>query len=57
MVRADLVAACIILAIFIGATVGVIHGQRTERVLVAHECRQAGAFTVKRTGFSCEVIR
>lgn len=30
-------------------------GAGGERARVANECRQAGAFTVKRTGFLCEV--
>lgn len=32
-------------------------GQHSERAVISNECRQAGKITVKRTGFSCEVIR
>lgn len=39
------------------ATVGHVSGVQAGRSEVANECRQAGAFTVKRTGFECGVIR
>lgn len=32
-------------------------GAGGERARVANECRAVGAFTVKRTGFLCEVRR
>lgn len=32
-------------------------GASGERAKVANECRSVGAFTVKRTGFLCEVRR
>ncbi len=34
---------------------GVRHGGYIERSIIANECRQAGAFTSKRTAFDCEV--
>ena len=32
-------------------------GASGERARVANECRAVGAFTVKRTGFVCEVCK
>lgn len=31
-------------------------GQHSERAVIGNECRQAGGFVVKRTGFKCGVI-
>ena len=49
-----------LLALAVGAIlimVGHDIGAGGERARVANECRAAGAFTVKRTGFLCEVRR
>lgn len=43
------------LALIVGFTGGVSTGKASERSSVANECRQAGAFTNKRTGFVCSV--
>ena len=46
------------LALAVGAIlimVGHDIGASGERARVANECRAVGAFTVKRTGFLCEV--
>lgn len=32
-------------------------GAQNERSVIGNECRQAGKFTVKRTGFECGVIK
>lgn len=32
-------------------------GAKAERSRIGEECRSAGAFTVRRTGFTCEVRR
>jgi hypothetical protein len=32
-------------------------GAKGERANIAGECRSAGAFSVNRTGFRCEVIK
>lgn len=45
------------LALIVGFTGGVSTGKDSERSSVANECRQAGAFVSKRTGFSCQVIK
>lgn len=45
------------LALIVGFTGGVSTGKASERSAVANECRQAGAFVSKRTGFECEVKR
>ncbi len=45
------------LALASGFAGGNISGRDSERSLIASECRQAGAFTSKRTGFRCEVMR
>ena len=47
-----------LLALTVGAIlimVGHDIGAGGERARVANECRAVGAFTVKRTGFLCEV--
>lgn len=41
------------LCLLIGAVVGYGSGAMAERTAIANECRQAGAFTVSRTGFQC----
>lgn len=46
-----LVAAISAILIMVGHDIGA----SGERDRVANECRAAGAFTVKRTGFVCEV--
>lgn len=48
---------CTLLASAWAATVGHSSGVQDGRSEVANECRNAGAFTVKRTGFNCEVIK
>jgi hypothetical protein len=49
------------LAVVIGMMGGVVvghgSGAHAERKAIANECKQAGAFTVKRTAFRCEVIK
>ena len=45
------------LALIVGFAGGVSNGKSIERSVVANECRQAGAFAYKRTGFRCEVIK
>ena len=45
------------LALIVGFTGGVATGKDSERAAVANECRNAGVFTNKRTGFSCQVIK
>lgn len=45
------------LALFVGAAAGYGAGSRDTRATIANECRQAGYFTHKRTGFKCDVIR
>lgn len=47
----------VMLAATLGFATGVAQGVKGERQSVANECRQSGAFTVNRTGFSCEVIK
>jgi hypothetical protein len=39
------------------ATVAHVAGVQAGRSDVANECRQAGAFTVKRTAFKCGVMK
>lgn len=46
---------CTILASAWAATAGYSSGVQSGRAEVANECRNAGAFTVKRTGFECGV--
>ena len=41
----------------LAATTAGASGAQRGRAEVANECRQAGAFTVKRSAFRCEVIR
>jgi hypothetical protein len=36
---------------------GARRGAYQERSVIGNECRNAGAFTVNRTGFTCEVMR
>lgn len=43
------------LALIVGFAGGVANGKDSERSAVANECRQAGVFTNKRTGFVCSV--
>lgn len=51
-----IVAVLVLVIAAWAATVGHVAGVQAGRAEVANECRQAGAFTVKRTGFLCEVI-
>lgn len=51
-----MVIVIVLLAATLGFATGVAQGVKSERLSVANECRQSGAFTVNRTGFSCEVI-
>jgi hypothetical protein len=44
----------IILCLLVGAIVGYGSGATSERTTIANECRQSGAFTVGRIGYSCE---
>lgn len=39
----------------VGAVAGAVTAKESTRMEIANECRQAGAFTVKRTGFECGV--
>ena len=41
----------------VGAVTGSVTARESTRAEIANECRQAGAFTNKRTGFKCEVIK
>lgn len=43
------------LTLVVGFAGGVSSGKDSERSAVANECRQAGAFTSKRTAFDCGV--
>lgn len=45
------------LALVVGFAGGVSSGKDNERAAVANECRNAGAFANKRTGFECGVKR
>lgn len=45
------------LMFLVGLITGFGYATESTRATVANECRKAGAFTVKRTGFKCEVIR
>jgi hypothetical protein len=36
---------------------GFRHGGYIERSIIANECRQAGAFTSKRSAFDCWVLK
>jgi hypothetical protein len=47
----------VILAFLLGVGFGIPSGASHERSVIGNECRHAGAFTVKRTGFACEVIK
>lgn len=44
-------------ALMVGAVAGAVTAKEGTRADIANECRQAGAFTNKRTGFRCEVIK
>ena len=46
-----------VLALVVGFAGGVSTGKVSERSAVANECRQAGSFVYKRTGFECGVKR
>lgn len=46
-----------VLALMVGFSGGVAMGKDAERKFIANDCRQAGAFSYKRTGFKCEVMR
>ena len=45
------------LMFLVGLITGFGYATDATRATIANECRKAGAFTVKRTGFKCEVIR
>ena len=45
------------LASLLGMVVGQGMATESTRAAIGNECRNAGAFTVKRTGFTCEVMR
>ncbi|UNY40233.1 hypothetical protein KLEP174_gp31 [Pseudomonas phage vB_PcuM_ KLEP17-4] len=47
----------IALATLLGMVIGQGLATESTRASVANECRQAGAFTVKRTGFQCAPIK
>ena len=46
----------VIFALMVGFSGGVSMGKDAERKFIANDCRQAGAFAHKRTGFKCEVM-
>lgn len=50
-----MVVVIVLLAATLGFASGVAQGVKNERQSVANECRQAGAFVYKRTGFECGV--
>ena len=52
-----MVGVIVLLSATLGFAMGVAQGVKNERQTVANECRQSGAFTVNRTGFSCEVVK
>lgn len=43
------------LSVAVGYAAGNAKGKDAERGAIANECRQAGAFVYKRTGFGCGV--
>lgn len=45
------------LMFLVGLITGFGYATESTRATIANECRKAEAFTVKRTGFKCEVIR
>ena len=47
----------LVLSLVVGFSVGAAVGQSNERSTISNECRHAGAFAYKRTGFNCEVRR
>ena len=47
----------LISGLLIGGLFGSMHGQSLERGVIANECRTAGSFTFRRTGFECKVMR
>jgi hypothetical protein len=48
---------CVVIGLCVGAWYGNKQGSATERATIAGECRTAGAFTHKRTGFNCQPIK
>lgn len=46
-----------VLALMVGFSGGVSMGRDAERKFIANDCRHAGAFAHKRTGFKCEAMR
>lgn len=46
----------LMLVFLVGLITGYGITNETRRAQVANECKKAGAFTVKRTGFYCGVI-
>lgn len=43
--------------LMVGAVTGVVTAKESTRSEIANECRHAGAFTNKRTGFECRPIK
>lgn len=41
----------------LGYSAGTMNGRDIERGIIGNECRTSGGFTVKRTGFKCEVVK
>lgn len=48
---------CVVVGLSVGLWAGNKYGAESERQQIAQECRSAGAFTLKQTGFKCEPIR
>jgi len=48
---------CVVIGFAGGAWVGSKLSAKDARGVIANECRVAGAFTVRRTGFECRQIR
>lgn len=49
--------AGILLALAVGLMAGVTAGEHKAREEIARDCRHGGTFSLRRTGFACEVIR
>ena len=48
-----LTGAAIFLALLVGLGAGNAAGIRSERSVIANECKYGGTFTAGRTGFEC----
>lgn len=48
---------CVVVGLCVGMWAGHEYGRALEREQVAQECRSAGAFTLRQTGFKCEPIK